>query len=425
MALSRKDSSRSGVDNSFRKSLYIFTHTKFLHTELNQTKRSQSALEYMMTYGWAILIIVIVAVILYSMGIFNPSSSITTTSSGFSPFAVSSVICDQANLAVAVTAGGLPNSATSAEITAVYFSSNTGTTASTGKLYNISPAVTLAPGSSAMIILPTIRCNSGGNAFSLSTRLQYSYSTPAGKVITNATGTISGTSSSSKTPVLVANFSQIPPGYINVSFASKNTPSEITVSFWVYPINHGYWGAGNNPWEPVVTLTGLLNPAGSGCASADSYIFILEAGANPPVESWSTDNCSTREFPGLSVTPNTWQQFTGVYNGSYLIVYHNGNNIGSKKNILSLETFDRIFISGTVSPTTGGGSPVSGYLSNVQIYNTALSAQQVSQLYSEGIEGAPLNNINLIGWWPLDGNANDYSGNNNNGVPTNVQWVSP
>ena len=46
-----------------------------------------------MTYGWAILIIVIVAVILYSMGIFNPSSSITTTSIGFSPFTVSSTVC--------------------------------------------------------------------------------------------------------------------------------------------------------------------------------------------------------------------------------------------------------------------------------------------------------------------------------------------
>ncbi len=33
-----------------------------------KSKRSQSALEYMMTYGWAILIIVIVAVILYSRG---------------------------------------------------------------------------------------------------------------------------------------------------------------------------------------------------------------------------------------------------------------------------------------------------------------------------------------------------------------------
>ena len=48
------------------------------------SRRSQSALEYMMTYGWAILIIVIVAVILYSMGIFNPSSSVTSTVTGFS-----------------------------------------------------------------------------------------------------------------------------------------------------------------------------------------------------------------------------------------------------------------------------------------------------------------------------------------------------
>jgi hypothetical protein len=46
-------------------------------------KKAQSALEYMMTYGWAILIIVIVAVILYSMGIFNPSSSISATITGF------------------------------------------------------------------------------------------------------------------------------------------------------------------------------------------------------------------------------------------------------------------------------------------------------------------------------------------------------
>ena len=37
--------------------------------------KSQSALEYMMTYGWAILIIVIVAGVLYSLGIFSPSSS--------------------------------------------------------------------------------------------------------------------------------------------------------------------------------------------------------------------------------------------------------------------------------------------------------------------------------------------------------------
>ena len=67
-----------------------------------KSKRSQSALEYMMTYGWAILIIVIVAVILYSMGIFNPSSSITFTSSGFSPFTVSSSLCNNIGYKIAV-----------------------------------------------------------------------------------------------------------------------------------------------------------------------------------------------------------------------------------------------------------------------------------------------------------------------------------
>ena len=67
-----------------------------------KSKRSQSALEYMMTYGWAILIIVIVAVILYSMGIFNPSSSVTTTSIGFSPFVVSSAICNAEGLSLSI-----------------------------------------------------------------------------------------------------------------------------------------------------------------------------------------------------------------------------------------------------------------------------------------------------------------------------------
>ena len=46
--------------------------------------KSQSALEYMMTYGWAILVIVIVAAVLYSLGIFSPSSSLSTTITGFS-----------------------------------------------------------------------------------------------------------------------------------------------------------------------------------------------------------------------------------------------------------------------------------------------------------------------------------------------------
>lgn len=37
----------------------------------------QSALEYLMTYGWAILIIAIVAGVLFALGVFNPGSAIS------------------------------------------------------------------------------------------------------------------------------------------------------------------------------------------------------------------------------------------------------------------------------------------------------------------------------------------------------------
>ena len=48
-------------------------------------KRGQSALEYLVTYGWAILAIVIVAALLWALGIFNPGGLVGTGSraSGF------------------------------------------------------------------------------------------------------------------------------------------------------------------------------------------------------------------------------------------------------------------------------------------------------------------------------------------------------
>ncbi|MEM0475451.1 MAG: hypothetical protein QW343_01525 [Candidatus Norongarragalinales archaeon] len=50
-------------------------------------KRGQSALEYLVTYGWAILAIVIVAAVLWYFGIFNPSKwSASKQCGGFASF---------------------------------------------------------------------------------------------------------------------------------------------------------------------------------------------------------------------------------------------------------------------------------------------------------------------------------------------------
>ncbi|EQD33354.1 hypothetical protein B2A_13191 [mine drainage metagenome] len=63
-------------------------------------------------------------------------------------------------------------------------------------------------------------------------------------------------------------------------------------------------------------------------------------------------------------------------------------------------------------------------MADIQLYNTALSANDVQALYQEGIGGAPINIQSLVGWWPLNGNANDYSGNGNNGVPSSVIYTT-
>jgi len=42
-------------------------------------KRGQGAMEYLMTYGWAILVVMIVGVVLWQLGIFNPPASTTVT----------------------------------------------------------------------------------------------------------------------------------------------------------------------------------------------------------------------------------------------------------------------------------------------------------------------------------------------------------
>ncbi|MCK4730066.1 MAG: hypothetical protein KAT28_02000 [Candidatus Aenigmarchaeota archaeon] len=51
------------------------------------TRKGQVSLEYLMTYGIAIAIVVIAIAALYSMGVFNPSSSAMPCSPCFSSFA--------------------------------------------------------------------------------------------------------------------------------------------------------------------------------------------------------------------------------------------------------------------------------------------------------------------------------------------------
>ena len=73
---------------------------------------------------------------------------------------------------------------------------------------------------------------------------------------------------------------------------------------------------------------------------------------------------------------------------------------------------------GDIANNQGNGGYFDGFIANEQIYNTSLSGYQIEEQYKQGINDMPVNGSGLVAWYPLSSNANDYSGNGYNGVPT-------
>jgi len=128
------------------------------------------------------------------------------------------------------------------------------------------------------------------------------------------------------------------------------------------------------------------------------------------------------DLSNTNIKLNTWYfvTFTAQNSGSSTLYnfYLNGNLIASGSVGSDIQSVNAIELGDYAYTFTG-------QLSNVQIYNTSLSSSQVRQLYQEGIAGLPISNAGLVAWWPLNGNANDYSGFGNNGVTTAVSYSSP
>ena len=271
--------------------------------------RSQSAMEYLMTYGWAILIIAVVLAVLFQLGVFS--------SGNFQPHA---------------QAGACQVSRTIAGVSLE------------GKCNGMLPQYVAQFTSSSQITIP--------DSSSLD---------------------ISG--------------------------------NQVTISFWVNL--HSLGGQSG----PVVIK-------GSG-----SYVMF---GYDKP--SWNTGLADewqmgvlisgTQVYSGISASNpyDTWLYVVGTYNDVSISTYIDGSLSASNP------------YTGTITQSAGALGFDNGGLnfkiSNVQIYNTSLSSSEIQALYLEGIGGAPIRPQNLVGWWPLNGNANDYSGNGNNGQLNSVTFSS-
>ncbi|MGC9190775.1 MAG: hypothetical protein ACP5FR_02580 [Candidatus Micrarchaeia archaeon] len=293
--------------------------------ERSKTK-AQSAMEYLMTYGWAILIISIVLAALFQLGVFNPMAFATKAQPGS---------CQVYR----------PN----------------------------------GPGTTSFINLEGL-CN--------------------GEI-----------------PQYVASFNG-QNSLIAISNLPSITQNSITISGWVY-VGGFTNGNGDQEW--------WTDEVGGGAIGLQSYPNAFPGATSATLTDF-LHNATNSGYGGCNMGArlNTWYFVVEVVNSSDInTLYVNGEAVpGCSYSFSDPGTETAITIGSYCSGCSGAGSIMDGFEANIQIYNTSLSANEIRALYQEGIGGAPINLQNLVAWYPLNGNANDYSGNGNNGQMSNVDFVS-
>jgi hypothetical protein len=191
-------------------------------------------------------------------------------------------------------------------------------------------------------------------------------------------------------------------------FSLSGTISGATSTVWVQ-----YTGIDNGCPHPLGAGYNANNPVGTGW-------FYIDGGCNSqnPYLDYSGPSSPEQDIGFPTASTGSWYFLAATYSPTALTIYLNGQQVGP---VLTPNT---LFMTVQYIYTPGYWSGNSIYMANAQLYNTSLSANEIQALYLEGIGGAPIDLQNLVGWWPLNGNANDYSGNGYNGQATGVTYTS-
>jgi hypothetical protein len=192
-------------------------------------------------------------------------------------------------------------------------------------------------------------------------------------------------------------------------------PSALTRSLWFY-----YTGNPSGSWLAMLGSDNATSNTFGVCAYriaiTPSNVLFFDAGAHTDYQT------------SAYVSPNKWHNviITVQDSGSRanFVAYLDGEVVDSGTAGTPISAISGLYIGGDGNCDGDNFLNAGGQVANLQIYNTSLSSAEANALYLEGIGGAPIKPQNIILWWPLNGNAQDYSGNNNNGQATGITYSS-
>jgi len=200
--------------------------------------------------------------------------------------------------------------------------------------------------------------------------------------------------------------------YISVpNSSSLSIVGDITISAWIY--DYGDNGAGyhtvltkdlSGSWSYNISISLIAGGTGQ------EYKKVFSGRRNNPTGDY--------KFSNVAIDTNRWTHLVVTIKNDTIHFFENGVDIGfiaSLGDVFTIPMIDQN-IGLTIGWNNEAGQWMSGKLDDIRIYSRALNVAEIDTLYHEGGWANPLPTNGLVAYYPFNGNANDESGNGNNGT---------
>ncbi|MCX6776196.1 MAG: M6 family metalloprotease domain-containing protein [Candidatus Micrarchaeota archaeon] len=194
--------------------------------------------------------------------------------------------------------------------------------------------------------------------------------------------------------------------YVNVGNATiLRNFTAMTISVWINPAQLNYASA-----KAIVARANSVAGQRSYQIVQDTANKFCFMTRNISDAVWAT-SC----IDSAITATNSWYHIVGVWNGTHIYTYLNG--ILQTNNIVAFSNLQSSITTTYIGRNTASGTLFNGTIDDVKIFNRALSATEIANMY----------NYSLLGYWNLNEGtgttANDSSGNGNTGTISGATWT--
>ena len=194
--------------------------------------------------------------------------------------------------------------------------------------------------------------------------------------------------------------------YIDVpQSTSLNITNAVTISTWAFLTSY--------------SNTVYIGKTFTNASSVEPYQLVTDALGHLLIYVGSSGGPLSYRMSSLVLPLNQWVHLTATANGTTFRVYINGVDAGVTQES-QLYPFNGTNNYSVKFGKHRGSYFTNGLLDDIGIWNRALTQQEITNLYTASTP-PPCNPLasnltnGLVGYWPFCGNANDESGNGNNG----------